>query len=138
MRPFLLFLCLLAAAAANAAANPPAPSSAANLVRLHPGPWRLPARAALAGIRFEPESGETSKELSGGAFSADDAALRARAEASVRLMPDGSRHAVLGGALRRWTVATIDDQGRLVQDCVHSEAEARRIIEAAAAQQVRK
>jgi hypothetical protein len=30
-------------------------------------------------------------------------------------------------------VATIDDQGRLIQDCVHSEAAARRIIEAAAA-----
>ena len=105
-------------------------------VRLHPGPWRLPARATLAGIRFEPESGETSKEISGGAFSADEAVLRSRAEANVRTFPDGSRHALLGGALRRWTVATIDDHGRLVQDCVHSEADARRIIEAAAAKQV--
>ena len=57
--------------------------------------------------------------------------MRARAETSIRALPDGSRHAVLNGALRMWTVATIDDQGRLIQDCVHGEAEARRRIEAA-------
>jgi hypothetical protein len=55
----------------------------------------------------------------------------------VRTLPDGSRHAVLNGAIRSWTVATIDDQGRLIQDCVQSEAAARRIIEAASAASAR-
>jgi hypothetical protein len=92
-------------------------------------------------MRFDPETGEVAGELAGaGSLKVSDDALRARAEAGVRTMPDGSRHAVLNGALRSWTIATIDDQGRVVQDCVHSEAEARQRVEAAnaAKQQVRK
>jgi hypothetical protein len=139
MRSALLCLCLLAALPAHAGAPAPAPSSAANLVRLHPGPWRFPARAPLAAMRFEPERGEAASAVAGASsIMGDEAALRARAEAGVRTLPDGSRHAVLGGAIRAWTVATIDDQGRLVQDCVQGGTEARQRVEAAARKQVRK
>lgn len=134
MRLVLLCLFLLAALPTWAGTPPSPPASAANVLRLHPGPWQPPALVARAGMRFEPETGEASTDVAGAsAFAASEASLRARAEANVRTFPDGSRHAVLNGAIRSWTVATIDDQGRLVQDCVHSEAEARQLIEAAAA-----
>ena len=66
------------------------------------------------------------------------ASARARAESQVRTAADGSRHAVLGGAIRSWTVATIDDQGRLLQDCVKSQTEAQKRIDATAKPAVRK
>jgi hypothetical protein len=134
MRLALLCLFLFAALPARAGAPGVCPASAANVVRFHPGPWQLPSSVARSGVRFEPETGEAATDLPGtAAFMSSEAALRASAEANVRTFPDGSRHAVLNGAIRAWTVATIDDQGRLTQDCVHSEAEARRLIEAAAA-----
>jgi hypothetical protein len=134
MRLVLLCLFLFAALPAWAGAPNSPPASAANVLRLHPRPWQFPALLARAGVRFEPETGEAPAEFATvGARQTSDASLRARAEASVRTLPDGSRHVVLNGALRSWTVATIDDQGRLVQDCVHSEADARRQVEAAAA-----
>jgi hypothetical protein len=134
MRLVLLCLFLLAALPAWASTPVSRPASAANLVRLHPGPWQLPPLVTRAGMRFEPETGEAAADLAGaGTFKASDASLRARAEASVRVLPDGSRHAALNGALRMWTVASIDDHGQLIEDCVHSEAEARRQVEAASA-----
>jgi hypothetical protein len=134
MRLILLCLFLLAALPAWAGTPLSPPASAANVLRLHPGPWQFPASVARAGMRFEPETGEPAADLAGAAaLRSSEAALRARAEANVRTLPDGSRHAVLNGAMRSWTVATIDHQGRLIQDCVQSEAAARRIVEAAAA-----
>ena len=130
------FLFLAATARADAPAH--APASAANLLRVHPAPWRLPVSPARTGIRFDPERGEPAGGVAGAIARDDEAALRARAEASVRTLPDGSRHAVLGGALRRWMVATIDDRGRLVEDCVQSEAAASQRVEAAARKPVRK
>src|SRR5712671_6774072 len=132
MRSFLFCLCLLAAVTAGAATPSPAPSSAANLLRLHPGPWRLPVHVALSGMRFDPETGEVpgdvtydvTHNVTQATFARDRAALRARAEASVRTSPDGSQHLVSNGALLHWMMATVDDRGRLVQDCVHSEEEA--------------
>ncbi len=131
----LVLSCLILLAAAPAWAGNPAspPPSATNLLRLHAGPWRLPAPSAPSALRFEPETGEAAAELAPNAPKGAASTLRARAEASVRTLADGSRHAVTGGALRAWTVATIDAQGRLVQDCVHGEAEARQRIELAAA-----
>lgn len=102
------------AASAGAAATPP--HSAVNLVRLHPGPWRFPAAARATGLRSDPEDGSDGALR---AFTLRDPELRARAEAGVRIAPDGSRHAVVGAALRSWTVASIDAEGRLVTDCVH-------------------
>jgi hypothetical protein len=133
MRRVLLCLLLLAAVPVGARALDSPPTSGRNLLRLHPGPWRLSAPSTLAGMRFEPEAGELAEGFAGTAEQRAGVSLRARAEADVRTASDGSRHAVLGGAMRAWTIATIDDQGRLVQDCVHGEAEARRRIETAAA-----
>src|SRR5436309_14455593 len=119
MRPILVCLCLLAAVPASAGTPATSPPSAANLLRLHPGPWQLataqvhPVRVVTNGVRFEPETGEAASDVAGDSRSAA-ASLRARAEANVRVLPDGSRHAVLNGALRSWLVATIDDQGRLM------------------------
>ena len=140
MRPILFCLCLLAAVPAWAGAPATSPPSAANVLRLHPGPWQLASRVLPAGVRFVPETGEAASDLSRAALQSAAASLRARAEANVRVLPDGSRHAVLNGALRSWTVASINDHGQLVQDCVQSEAEARQRIEAATAakQPVRK
>ena len=138
MRLALLCLFLLVAETARADAPAHAPASAANLLRLHPGPWRFPAPPLRTGLRFDPERGEPAADVTAAASRESEAALRARAEAGVRTLADGSRHAVLGGALRLWMVATIDDHGRLVEDCVHGEAEASRRVEAAARKQVRK
>jgi hypothetical protein len=140
----LVLLCLLSLAALPAWAGapaPPPPHSAANLLRLHPAAWQLPASAARAGMRFEPETGAAADDPAAvGSLRAGDRTLRPLAVENVRTLADGSRHLAVNGALRQWTVASIDAQGRLVQDCVHGEAEARRRVEAAnaAAKQVRK
>lgn len=110
----LLLLVLAGATSARASATPP--HSAVNVVRLHPGPWRFPALARMTGMRSDPSDGT---EAAVHAFTLPDPELRARAEAGVRMFPDGSRHAVVGAALRSWTVASIDAEGRLVTDCVH-------------------
>lgn len=126
------------ARAAGAPAFPP-PASAANVLRLHPAPWRLPLAAyAVSGVRFEPETGEVMPGAAGSAAMLGGAGARARAEARVVRHADGSRHAVLHGALNRWTVATIDDQGRLVQDCLESAAEAERFVRAGTPQRERR
>ena len=105
----LLCLCLMLAVSARAQVAAHAPASATNIVRVHPGPWRLPARATLAGMRFDPEGGEAATDLGVTASRDEEAAFRARAASLVRTAADGSRHLLLGGALRSWTVATIDD-----------------------------
>ncbi len=138
MRPLLLLLLLMlpaGAIAADRAATPPA--SAANLLRYRPAPWRLPVMPARAALRFEPEAGETA-EAPAASVTREENALRRAAEASVRTHADGSRHAVVGAAFRSFSVVTIDEQGRLLHDCVHDEAEARRRVEAAARKQVRR
>jgi hypothetical protein len=99
-----------------------------------------PARTAM---RFDPETGEaTVVEAPGSGDAAlrtpSQAEARRLAAANVELRADGSQHAVVGSAFRSWTVATIDEHGRLKQDCVSSEAEAKARVDAAAKQQVRK
>lgn len=138
MRPMLLLLLLMlpaSAFAADRAAAPPA--SAANLLRYRPGPWRLPAPWASAAIRFEPEAGEAAT-VPAVASTGEESALRRAAEAGARTHADGSRHAVLGAAFRSWTVATTDDQGRLVHECVDDLKQAQQRVEAAARKQVRR
>jgi len=119
-----------------------APPSAANLVRLHPGPWRMPA-AVAAGMRFEPETGEASvvegaPATNAVALARSQAEARALAAANIARHADGTRHAVLGAAFRSYEVVTIEEDGTLKQDCVSSEAEARARVEAAAQKQVHK
>jgi hypothetical protein len=50
----------------------------------------------------------------------------------VEVRPDGSRRAVLGGAIRAWSVASQDEHGRLQLDCTTSEAAAIARVRAAA------
>jgi hypothetical protein len=131
------FLLLAAPVIALAQAGVPQPS-AANLVRLHPGPWRLPARSHAA-LRFEPETGEPAVVVGmpgTGALHTDQARARAIAAQNVSRHADGSLHAELGAAFRSWTVVTIEPDGRLEQDCVSSAAEAKARVEASAKQQV--
>jgi hypothetical protein len=136
------FLLLAAAPLIALAQSGTAPPSATNLVRLHPGPWRMPV-AVVAGMRFEPETGEASV-VEG--VPSTNAVMPAPSQAEARVLAaqnvtrhaDGSRHAVLGAAFRSYEVVTIDADGRLTQDCVSSEAEARARVEAGAPKQVRK
>ena len=119
-----------------------APPSAANLVRLHPGPWRMPA-AVAAGMRFEPETGEATvvegtPSTSAMALARTQAEARAIAAQNVVRHADGSRHAIVGAAFRQYVFVTTDAEGRLEQDCVSSEAEMRARVEAAAPKQERK
>jgi hypothetical protein len=132
---FLLLAVAPVVALPQAAATPP---SAANLVRLHPGPWQLPARSHAA-LRFEPETGEPAVVAGTPGTSAlqtDQARARVLAAQNVSRHADGSLHAELGAAFRSWTVVTIEPDGRLEQDCVSSAAEARARVEASAKPQV--
>ena len=143
MRPIFALLLLLACAPLTAlAATPGAPPSAANLVRWRPAPWRMPAPAAAA-MRFDPETGEvvaipSPNSRATSAMATSRAEARRLAATSVRTSADGSRHAILGPGFGMWMVATIDDRGRLTQDCVSSQHAAEARVDAAAKQQVRK
>ena len=150
MRPILSSLLLLAsvplvaiAGPVHLAGSPPVtPHSAANVVRWHPAPWSMPAPGRTA-MRFDPETGEAVVIPSPGSGDAslrttDQAEARRLAAANVQWRADGSQHVVVGAAFRSWTVATIDEQGRLTQDCVSSQAEAQARVDAAAKKQVRK
>jgi hypothetical protein len=129
MRSLLLLLLLMIPASAFAAERTAPPPSAARIVRYHPSTWQLPAGAVRAGMRFDPESGETTSQTTHVARGATAAALKQSAEASLRTNADGSRHAVLGAAFRSWTVVRIADDGRLVTDCVKDLDEAKRRLE---------
>jgi hypothetical protein len=86
--------------------------------------WRPPARVALAaGIRFEPEGGAAAPTATD--FASIAAARRqALDNVPIRTRADGSRYAVIGGLIRAYAVARVGSDGRLVQECVHSEAQA--------------
>jgi len=140
MRSVFYCCLLLAIVSVSAIAHPVSPPpSAASLLLLHPGPWRMPV-APPAGVRFDPETGEKPvlDAAARGTYERAATDARARAEARIRILPDGSRHSVVGAAFRFWTVATLDEQGRLTEDCVPSLAQARGRVDAAARKQVRK
>lgn len=105
------------------------------LVRYHTGVWRPTAAPALMNLRFDPESGEAVVEKGTPASLAAAAQARALAEASVVRAADGSRHARTPGAFRRYTVVSTSSDGTLVQDCVHSAADAEAVVRAAAAKE---
>jgi class 3 adenylate cyclase len=139
MRTIVTSLLLLAATPWLALAQP-APPSATNLVKLHPGPWRMPT-PIMAGMRFEPETGdvvEGTPSTTAVALARTQAEARAIAAQNVVRHADGSRHAIVGAAFRQYVFVTTDAEGRLEQDCVSSEAEMRARVEAAAPKQERK
>lgn len=118
MRLASLLLLLVIPASAFAADRAQPPASAANLLRWHPGPWRLPAATARPAMRAEPETGEAMPVFDLPARAATTASLRQRAAASIRVRPDGSRQAVLGPAFRSYSVVKIGDDGKLVHTCL--------------------
>jgi len=138
MRTIVTSLLLLAATPLLALARP-APPSATNLVKLHPGPWRMPT-PIMAGMRFEPETGEAAvvegtPSTSAMVLARTQAEARAIAAQNVVRHADGSRHAIVGAAFRQYVFVTTDAEGRREQDCVSSEAEMRARVEAAAPKQ---
>jgi hypothetical protein len=64
---------------------------------------------------------------------------RTRAQAlsgiTVEVRPDGSRHMVLGGAIRAWSVASVDECGQVKLDCVGSQATAKARVSASVARE---
>ncbi len=96
-----------------------------------PRAWHPPARPASAvpGLRVEPEDGGATPS------SADLEALGAARRQALANVPvvtraDGSRYAVIGGLVRAYTVVHVGADGRLVQECVHSEEQARQRVAA--------
>lgn len=128
MRPLLILPVLLVCTAVASAGAAPGlnPTSASILLHLHPRPWHPATPLASVGLRTDVDPG-----VDGLAAPMEDAfaamrEARARAFANVRMQvrPDGSAYAVVGGLLRAYAVARIGPEGRLVEDCEHSEAEA--------------
>jgi len=86
---------------------------------------------APSALRSDPDDGAPASDRSG--LSTEIAVQRrALADVPVQIRADGSRFARVGGHARQYTVARIAEDGSLVQDCVHSEAEASRLVAAPA------
>ncbi len=133
MRLLLGIIGLLALGAAPAVRTDDAcgpPPSASIVTAWRPRAWHPPQpSASRAGIRFEPESGEA--QVSPADLQALGAARRqALARVQVLTRPDGSRHAVLGGLVRAYTVLHQDADGRWTEECVPSEEQARARVRA--------
>lgn len=81
--------------------------------------------APAAGIRIDPEAGPPG----GLTDLASTIAARRRALANVPVVrrPDGSRYAVVGGLVRGYTVARIQPDGSMIEDCVETETQARQL-----------
>jgi len=136
MRPtlatILLAFCALPVGAALAGEVDP---SCTHTSWRRPPAWRPPASmlALRAGMRIEPETGAQQTPIT--ELQAMGAARReALSRVPIVTRADGSRYAVLGGLIRAYTVVTVGPDGKLVQECVHSEEAARaRVNEAATA-----
>lgn len=101
-------------------------------VSWRPRAWHPPERAtAPTALRSDPDDGAPATDLSG--LSTEiRAQRRALADVPVQTRADGSRFARVGGHARQYTVARIAADGSLQQVCVHSEAEAKRLVAAPA------
>lgn len=132
MRPILPVILLLSTVAlAQAEPAPrPRPHSADILLRVHPLPWRAPVAAVAhaPGLRLEPDTGESTDPATLGTSAAAPGGAHPLAGVPVSTRADGSRFAILAGKLRAYSVVTIGADGRLEQDCVHSEEEALQVI----------
>ena len=131
----MLAMSLIALSSSYSMASEPncaSTSRPTNVATWRPQVWHPPTAAAqvAAGIRFEPEQGATRPTDSEWATAA---AARRQALANVPVLTraDGSRYAVLGGLVRAYAIARIGPDGRLFEECVHSEEQARQRIAAA-------
>lgn len=133
MRWLLAFGFVVLSSLPSAAAAPDgAPTQKRPVVPWRPHAWHPPTSATTgaAGIRVEPEDGAAPTGMDD--LAAQIAARRqALARVPVRVHPDGSRHAVLGDLARAYTVARINADGTLSQECVHTAAQAKALMNAA-------
>lgn len=125
-------LVLGAAPAPRTGGDCASPPSASIVTAWHPRAWTPPQALTRigAGLRFEPETGDLapSSDLQALAL----ARRQALARVQVVTRPDGSRHAVLGGLIRAYTVVHVGADGRLTEECVSSEEQARARVQATA------
>jgi len=116
--PILIPFALAAALTAPALASDSTAAGSGPRVPFRPRAWSPAATAAHR------SSGMTEGDLS----ALPDAFTRTRAQAlsgiAVEVRADGSRHMVLGGAIRAWSVASVDECGQVKLDCVSSAAAA--------------
>jgi hypothetical protein len=111
----------------NAGAEPALnPISASILLHLHPRPWQPPLAVVGVGLRTDVDPGRVGLGPNiDEAFAAmREARARALANVRVEVRPDGSGRAVVGGLLRAYALVRIGPDGKLVEDCAHSEADA--------------
>ena len=110
------------ASASSASANTPATRT----VSFRPRAWQPPvARAVHTGAARVGTpgmiEGDVLPETPGGlGLTRAEALSRVKIETHA----DGSRHATLNGAIRMYSVASVDESGKLHLDCASSEADA--------------
>src|SRR5262249_46916240 len=81
-------------------------------------------RVHRGAMTFTPETGPDPGAPAAPALMLVDRHARDAAEATTRIDANGASHAIVGGAVRAYTVAHVDADGKLVQECVHSSATA--------------
>ena len=129
-----VFLLLATVGGAQAAPAPRVLSHSTDiLLRLHPLPWRAPVTpTTLApGMRIEPDTGEATDPAAVGATAVAPRTSNPLAGVQISTRADGSRFAVLAGKLRSYSVVRVGADGQLQQECLHSEAAARKALERA-------
>jgi hypothetical protein len=123
----LLPLALTAVLVSPAFASDP-PAIAGPRVPFRPRAWSPPPQAAAQ---------VAQGMIEGDPVTLLDAFGQTRAEAlsgiTVEGRPDGSRHMVLGGAIRAWSVASVDECGQVQLSCTSSAAAAKARVHAAGA-----
>ena len=110
-----------------------------------PAPASDAANATGPRVPFRPRAWsppQATAHVSPGMIEGDPGALpdafrRTRAQAlsgiTAETRADGSRHMVLGGAIRAWSVASVDECGEVKLGCVSSQAAAKARVPAPAA-----
>lgn len=121
----------LVIATCAAVVTPAHSASASPRVYWRPHAWTPPTTecgtpASDLGIAPVP-----ARSVDGEVQSLPDVRAAARAAIRIRIRPDGSRYAILGGAFRAYTIATFDADGVVRASCADSREEAlRRVAEA--------
>jgi hypothetical protein len=118
--PLLLPFALAALASAPALAADSTPAATGPRVPFKPRAWSPPPAVAAAHTTSAMTEG-----LPADAGAPGPSRAQALSRVVVEMKPDGSRHAVLGGAIRAWSVASVDEHGQLRLECVNSEAAAK-------------
>jgi len=108
---------------------PAADYATGRAVPYRPRAWSPPSLPNAAHVAPGITEGDPAAEA--GAAGLVGPARASRSGIVVEMRPDGSRRAVLGGAIRMWSVASVDERGRLQLECVGSEAAAKAHVDRA-------